>query len=499
MSERRAGIFLSYLNIALHAAVGFLYVPLLLHFIGKNEYGLYQLMGSLIAYFSVMDFGLSAAVVRFYAKYRTLGDKAGMENILALAMRGYLLVDGLLLLAGGICYFQLDSFFSGSMTAAELSEARDIFLLFLFNVAVTLSTMAFRSAINAHEKFLFLKGMETVQIALQPVLVVLILLRWPSAVSVTLAQTALNAALSAAHVYYCRAKLHIRIRYHTWDAALFRDFKQLVTSVFAVTLIDQVFWKTNQIILGVVSGTAAVAVYSVAALIFANYMALSTAISGVYLPHVTEMVARGEPPDRFSALFIRIGRWQYFLLGLVATGFIVFGRPFISAWAGADFSEAYVMTLLLILPYTVNLIQNTGQTILIARNLYHWRARIYLFAGALNLCLAIPLGIRYGGVGCAFATGISFFLGDGLMLNWVYKKILGLSIGRFCQEIGRISIPVVLCAIVGYAGNAFWESPSAAVFAVKILLYTAVYCAALYHFAMSEEEREKIRHALHRR
>ena len=48
MNERKIGILLSYLNIALHAVVGFLYVPILLHFIGKEEYGLYQLIGSMV-------------------------------------------------------------------------------------------------------------------------------------------------------------------------------------------------------------------------------------------------------------------------------------------------------------------------------------------------------------------------------------------------------------------------------------------------------------------
>ena len=62
-NERKIGILLSYANILLQAILGFIYVPLLLHYIGKSEYGLYQLMGSLIAYFSVMDFGLSATVI----------------------------------------------------------------------------------------------------------------------------------------------------------------------------------------------------------------------------------------------------------------------------------------------------------------------------------------------------------------------------------------------------------------------------------------------------
>ncbi len=63
MNERKIGIVISYVNIFLHALVGFLYVPLLLFYIGSSGYGLYQLIGSFIAYFSIMDFGLTAAIV----------------------------------------------------------------------------------------------------------------------------------------------------------------------------------------------------------------------------------------------------------------------------------------------------------------------------------------------------------------------------------------------------------------------------------------------------
>lgn len=190
MNERKIGILLSYLNIALHAIVGFLYVPILLHFIGKEEYGLYQLIGSLIAYFSIMDFGLTAAVTRFYTKYKALQDQEGMENILAISLYGYGAATLLSLLVGFICYWNLDAIFGASMTTGELAEARQMFLLLLFNIAVSLSTMVFRSVINAHEKFLFLKGLETVQLILQPLLVILILQKVPTAMAVAVAQTA---------------------------------------------------------------------------------------------------------------------------------------------------------------------------------------------------------------------------------------------------------------------------------------------------------------------
>lgn len=497
MNGRKEGILLSYFNIALQVVIGFLYVPILLHYIGQSEYGLYQLMGSLIAYFSIMDFGLSAAVIRFYAKYRALKDSIGMENILAISVRGYGAVTILALAIGFICYGFLDVIFTGGMTVSEVDEAKQIFLLLLLNIVITLSTMVFRSVINAHERFFFLKGMETIQLVLQPILVVLVLQRNPSAFSVAAVQTVLNLVLSGARVYYCFHDLHVKIHFHYWNHELFSEFKKLALSVFAVSLIDQVFWKTNQIILGIISGTTAVAVYSIASLIYMNYMELSIAISGVYLPHVTGMVARKESIGKLSNLFIQIGRWQYYLLALVATGFIIFGKQFIALWAGAGFEDSYIITLLIIIPFTVDLIQNIGLAIMQAMNRYDFRARIYFFTGVLNLVMAIPLGMHYGGIGCAVATGVSMIVGNGFIMNWYYAKEIHLAIASFWKQIGRISLVTGACLVIGYAANVYLL-PKGGIgpFVLKAAMYTILYMVMIYAFAMNQMEREKIQAVL---
>lgn len=499
MNERKTGIFISYFNIVLHAVVGFIYVPLLLHYIGKSEFGLYQLIGSFIAYFSIMDFGLTAAVVRFYTKYKALQDRIGMENVLALAVRAYSVIAVLLVLMGGIFYINLENAFNSSMTSAEILTAKKLFLLLLFNIILTITTMVFRSVINSHERFLFLKGLETIQLVIQPVLVLVILQKYPSAMSVALVQTVLNIFLIIARGYYCFNKLKVSIKFHFWDKALFNDFKRLAFSVFAVTLIDQLFFKTNQVILGIFSGTEAVAVYSVSSLIYMNYMALSTAISGVYLPHITEIIAKNESVNKLSVLFIQVGRWQYFLLALVASGFLVFGEQFIMLWAGAGFEDAYLITLLIIIPFTVDLIQNIGLSIMQAQNRYDFRAKVYLGIGIINICLAIPLGVKYGGIGCAFATGLSMFIGNGLIMNWYYARVTRLEITKFWREIGKVSIGVIGVTVFGYTINYLLQSTSTLVFMLKIIGYSITYSIIMYKFFMNSNECEKVHKIISRR
>lgn len=492
MNERKIGILISYINIVLHAIVGFIYVPLLLHYIGKSEYGLYQLIGSLIAYFSIMDFGLTAAVVRFYTKYKAENDKVGMENILAISLRAYAVITVVLFGIGYVCYLNLNNVFAESMSLEEIVSAKQLFLLLLFNIVLTVSTMIFRAVINAHEKYLFLKGLETIQLVLQPLLVLVVLQQHPYALSVALVQTVLNALLIGARIYYCFSKLNVTIKFHHWDKELFRDFRKLALSVFAVILIDQVFFKTNQVILGIVSGTTAVAVYSVSALIYMNYMALSTAISGVYLPHITSMIANCEPVKKLSDLFIQIGRWQYYLLALVASGFVIFGQRFIKIWAGNGFEDAYWITLLIIIPFTVDLIQNIGLSIMQAQNKYDFRAKVYFCMGIFNLLLAIPLANQYGGIGCAFATGLSMFVGNGLIMNWYYAKVTGLDIKSFWMQIGKISFGVCGLTVIGLFLDNMFLADNIFLFLLKIMLYTVLYCFVMYAFYMNIDEKNKI-------
>lgn len=353
--------------------------------------------------------------------------------------------------------------------------------------------MIFRAIINAHEKFLFLKGLETIQLTLQPILVILILQEYPTAFSVALIQTILNIVLIIARCYYCFYKLDVKIKYHYWDKKLFHQFKRLALSVFAVTLIDQVFFKTNQIILGIISGTTAVAIYSISSLIYMNYMALSLAISSVYLPHITEIITKNEAKEKLSRLFIQIGRWQYYLLALVSSGFIIFGRQFIYIWAGNGFEDAYWITLLIIIPFTIDLIQNIGLSILQAQNRYDFRAKVYFCMGIFNLCLAIPLGIKYGGIGCAFATGLSMFIGNGLIMNYYYMRITKLDIKSFWQQIGNITIGVIAITIIGYVINIYMYNNSTIFFVCRLLIYTLIYSVVMYKFYMNASEQEKVR------
>lgn len=89
MNKRKAGAVVSYVYSITQVMVNLIYVPLLLSGIGRSEYGLYQMIGSIIAYLSIINSTFSAGASRFYSKYYVLGDEDGMANTLGILKRVY--------------------------------------------------------------------------------------------------------------------------------------------------------------------------------------------------------------------------------------------------------------------------------------------------------------------------------------------------------------------------------------------------------------------------
>ena len=104
MNERSIGLILSYINIILQIIVNLVCIPVLLHYIGKEQYGLYQLIAAVVAYIAIMDLGFSNAITRFYTMYFHQKNIEKAENTLAMASFVYAAIAILISFIGILIY-----------------------------------------------------------------------------------------------------------------------------------------------------------------------------------------------------------------------------------------------------------------------------------------------------------------------------------------------------------------------------------------------------------
>ena len=186
------------------------------------------------------------------------------------------------------------------------------------------------------------------------------------------------------------------------------------------------------------------------------------------------------------------------LLMLVLTGFIFVGRTFILAWGGADYEGAFSIALMLMVPVTIPLIQNLGIEIQRAKNMHQFRSKVYIFMALGNVAISIPLGMRWGGLGCAAGTAISLLLGNGLVMNLYYHYRIGLDMVRFWRSIGSTLPGMMIPVATGIAAVklfSFKGYPGVLVFAIP---YTLVYCACIWCLSMDESEKALVHSAIHK-
>ena len=488
-NQIKAGAVLSYLSLFLNTFVSLLYTPFMLYKMGQSEYGLYSLTASVVGYLTILDFGFGNAIVRYTAKYKTLNHKEKEFNLNGMFLIIYTTIGMITVIAGLILYMNAGNLFSANMTTAEILKAKVLILLLVFNLAVSFPLGIFSSIVTAYEEFIFSKAINIVRILISPGIMIPLLLMGYRAVGMVAATTVLNLIILLINMWFCLVKLKVKVYFNHLDFSLFADIAAFSFYGFLNIIVDKITWSAGQFILGVVSGTVAVAVFSIAIQINNYYLSFSTAVSGLFLPKLTVMFTNGATDQAFSDLFIKIGRIQYIIITYILGGFLLVGRDFINIWAGPEYDSAFYITCILMIPVTFPLIQNTGISILQAQNRQKFRSIMYLILAAVNIAVSIPLSKIYGGIGCAIGTAFAIVLGSIIIMNIYYYKEIHLDIPRFWREIFHMTIPVavVLCCcffLKGFIGNG-----AVAIF-ISGLIYTAAYIPMAWFLGMNEFEKD---------
>ena len=213
MNQLKVGAILSYLLIILNNIIGLLYTPFMLRMMGPNEYGLYSLAASVVAYLTVLDLGFANSIIRYTAKFRAENKQKEQDEMFGMFFILYCCVSLLTLIAGICIYFHVDSLFGEKMTIADMDKIRIMILLMIFNLAFTFPMSIWGSIITAYEKFVFQKLINIVRVILNPLVMVMLLLMGYKAIAMVVVITLFNIITLCINAWYCRKKLNIRIRY----------------------------------------------------------------------------------------------------------------------------------------------------------------------------------------------------------------------------------------------------------------------------------------------
>ena len=494
VNQLRAGVWLSYLNMAIGTIIPLIYTPIMLDMLGQAEYGTYSLANSVMGYIGLLNFGLGSTMARYITKYRAEDNKDKEQRVIGLFTVIFMVIGLLTFIIGTVVGLNLDVFYGNTLTADELSTMKTLVLLLTFNTGIFLPCSVFASITISHERYIFNRVMNIVLTCVSPCVNLVVLYMGFKSVGLVIASTIVSAFVNITYILYSYKKLNIMPKFKNMPFGMLKEILVFSFFIFLGQIVDTLYWTTDKVIIGATIGTVAVAVYNVGSTFNSYITQISTTISGVLVPKVTTMVTKNATKEQLTEIFIRVGRLQFIVVSFITSAFIAYGKPFISLWTGPEYGEAYAVALLVMLPLTVPLIQNTGISILVAQNKHSFRSTVYAIIAVFNVVLTLILVGNYGIVGAAFATCFGYVVGQIFIMNWYYHKKIGINIPLFWLNILKMSPVMIITMLVGlFVNNNIFMIDSWIEFLISAIVFTIIYAVCAYFIMMNDYEKDIFR------
>ena len=492
VNQLKMGTLLSYVSIGIQNIMAMLYTPVMLRLLGQNEYGLYQLSNSTVAYLGLLSFGFGSSYVKFYYGYKVKNDFEGRRKLNSIFLLVFCGISVLCMLAGTGMIFSTDLIFGESLTLAEIKEVRLLMAGLILTMALTFPNIIFDCYITAHERYIFQRILLIMVNVLNPFIGLPLLLMGYRSMSLVLANLILSILRVSLNIYYCIKKLNMKFQFKGMELNVLKSVGTFSFYVFLNEIVNQINWNIDKLILGAIQGAGVVALYSVGSQFNQYFINMSTAVSNVFIPRVNKMIAEKQGDDKLTQLFIKIGRIQYIILAAVLTGYLLYGKFFIMHWAGEEYEGAYLIGAVIMFPTIIPLIQNIGIEIQRAKNKHKFRSITYFLIALINLIISIPLAMKYGAVGSAIGTALATVAGNIILMNWYYNKFIGLDIWAFFRNMIRPTAALLIAAIEGSIIKYLIPVNSWGRFVGEAVLFLMIYFICLCWFGFHDDEREQV-------
>lgn len=444
--EVKYGAILSYILIIANTLYGFIVSPYLVGTLGTSEFGVYKAIGSITSSIMVLDVGIGATVQRYVAKFRAEGNSQQIGSYTGMGLMVSAGINVLILLVCAVIYASLDKIYGASFSVAELEKAHKVFALFILQMVLHIFENVIHGTISGLNRFMFANSLKLATLVLRTVAVYCLLPAFRSAMTLLYISIGVEVFLLTAELLFLYLRCDVRIRFTRMERGLFKESGIYTLMMFVQAMTAQVNANLDNTIIGALIGTVAVTVYSFGLTIFNMFQQLSTAISGVMLPTVTNELKDGADGRRLEDLVISAGRVQFLLLGSALVGFCIIGQDFIKLWLGQGFEDVWLITLILMIPAIWELSQNVCLSILRAKNLLGVRTIALLCGTVLNFLISW-FGTKYFGYyAAALGTAFSITAASLITMNIYYYRVLHLNILRIFGQILKHTLPLILCA-----------------------------------------------------
>lgn len=465
---------LNFVDYGLKAAVVLVVSPFLIGRLGKEEYGLWVLLLSVIGYLDLLDLGLNQTAVRYlslasgagnvdaeaqmFCFFRNIYKRIGMVSlgvtVIAMVVLPYVATDDTVVRKSRIIIGMGGMMMSGS------------FVFRIYSALLKSRVLYYKLIIAGIVRLLIYTGLMVVILMYHGGLIALAL-AWTTGLTIELAMIWMQA----------RRLVPVSQSLNPVPPSKIREIKGFAGKTLGGVLAGFMRDRVDTQILGSHLGTISVTHYAVGSRLIMMFSDVINALfGGHFLAAFAQVHARGGREGAVETLLntIRISA-PIALSGGICI--FVLGPTFIDHWLGAGFEESHAVVRILAFPVALAMMQYPLGPYLGSMNRHGMMAAVSMFGGAFNLILSLLLVRWVGFPGVVIATAVELSLTGLILWPWLLVRSGGVELKRYVWVLAR---PIIVLLPVAWGGGLLlsdWLAMSAGV--AKFGLAAVALCLGL--------------------
>lgn len=426
--------------------------PIVVHYFGVKEYGIYIFINTLVALAGLLDFGLSSAFVKFTAERHGGHNIEGLKNLFKTA-NTMLVIVGII----GAAFIVFSIFVGLAVFPVEISATYKTYVPAFIYAGI----LFFINSINflhvaiptAYQRFDISTKIGISFITLQQIGIIVVIIFHGSINTVFLLQTLLVFIFYFIYKKYAVIILNVEerafISKYGWDKQeAFRCIKFGAVSFFN-NLAGSSLTYLDRMIIPLFLGPSNLTFYSLPGSITNKVPTLSMTLSSVVFP-MTAHFEGGGNRDMTKNLYIRSMRLITIISTAITVTFIAFAHQILQYWISTDLADKST-GVLIILAITSLLLAITSllNSFLLGMGKLKALTVTSVSTAALNAALLIILLPRFGIIGAAWAYLLSI-IPYLFLLYLTEKSYLELTFRRthYLKLVGQLLVTSIVVFLI---------------------------------------------------
>jgi O-antigen/teichoic acid export membrane protein len=482
---------------AANIVVAFIMSPIYIHALGNRDYGLWELLMSVVGYMGLLDLGIGPALVRFVSVAEGKNDKDDLQKTISTSFMLFLILGFI-----AVLFFIILTNYPGMIAGKEsksIMSISTVFILFAINASMLFPLQVFIATLMGMQRHYYLNNVRFVLLIAMASLNYYFLVICPGNGLIVL--SAINVAFTFIQVIIFAGAVHLdkNIPKISLAAVCLKKAKEMALFGVKSVVMMAASRLQNQsvpIIIGKVIGLSHIVFFVMPNRLIDYAKGFSQAIGFPLAPYFGSTIGRGDEKGLARSWITTTLAVQIISLPMVVVLFFC-GSIFLELWLGREYAVAGQMVLYIMLAgLAADSLAANAFRILTAKGRHGRCAFMWLILSALSIPVGIGCAKLWGIEGVAAAvTGVTV---AGSMITIYYACVLmDMSVWKyFINTAFKVVLPLLIFSgslgflkyflpIMNYPG-----------LILHILVAGMVYVLAVWHLTIEAEIRKKIKNKL---